>query len=68
MKKILLLILAIVVSGCAVHLNTEEIDNISTMCAKNGGLKIAYLYSLGDSDIVCSDGARFTYIVKHHKV
>ncbi len=50
-------------AGCEVQMVPDQIEAVSKMCNKNGGIDRVWLLPLGDSTIQCKDGATFKYII-----
>lgn len=63
MKKISLLIISILMTGCSVRIDGYQFNNASKICSSHGGVssfKAATLFGLIDADriyyVFCNDG------------
>lgn len=61
--KILLLMTALIVSGCGASARTADFDKAKELCEKNGGVAYIWYQSLSYKiDVVCKNGADFSGI------
>lgn len=67
MKQCLIMI-AMILSGCETYIDTQDVQTMNTICANNGGLRVAIITGISDGYDVyqCNDGAKFD--VKSHFV
>lgn len=59
-----IILLALVVTGCAPMVEKNEIDDCEDVCKSNGGLKWVDTFLLNKTLCLCENGAEFSYKAK----
>ncbi len=68
MKKLTVVLVAVVLSGCYRSVDSWSLNQANKYCAEHDGISNLFVMDIGHDKVVCNDGFQFELIRKRESV